>query len=545
MRRSNPLNRRAWIAPITTFLMTVGGGGVPCSVGQVEPAEPEVVPATRPLAWHYEVLQRYRLEPTPKAILEFIDDLRGGSEIQVRIAKAIDDLGSDEFVTREKASRVLTRLSIAAERQLRAAAKSPVLEVAYRAKLILNHLDSWRTSDKQNAVLLAGLIVLREKRPKNAVPALLDLIRYLDDEFLRSAAYETIWALVSAEDEEVLRGYAKTGTPTIKAAALVGLEIVIGERAVSVVQPFLTDSVENVRLGAARALLNHRPRECVDVLADLLTARQPHIRSQAAALFQVVTGIEESTANGFPDFKAEQRKWSEVRVTHKLQVPVGEARLDATPFRSIFFESFDREMKQVESRYGLFRFETTLDEGRASVARNLLRFQGAFKTPGADGDQRLVLPATSVIGRRNLPSEFQIRTRLGGEAIGAGAYHVGVSVGNVRILFHPGHRGGGFRAERADNRQFLMQNVDMGFTPRGGVMHDMIINVRESKKHIVYFDVTVIDGTNPKNRFNRKFPISKSAIKEMDQIGLERSGRNGGMGFFGRTLITFQRAADE
>jgi hypothetical protein len=148
-----------------------------------------------------------------------------------------------------------------------------------------------------------------------------------------------------------------------------------------------------------------------------------------------------------------------------------------------------------------------------------------------EGDQRLFVTAEKLLGQPTFPARFQVKAALGGEAEGAGAWHVGVALGNVRVLFHPGLSGGAFRAERVDNHQSLAGN-NMTFTPAGGVLHEMTIDV-EQGKNTIRLDVVIVDGAKSGQRFTQSLVLQTNATGDLRRIGLERSGRTGGAALFG------------
>lgn len=517
--------------------------GFACLVGCFLAQRQSLLADETPAAdWHLDVLQRFQVKPDADSVLKFVNTFRTDSVTQQQVAKLIEQLGHEDFAVRERASKQLMQLNVRAESQLRTAAiNSTDLEVAFRARQVLQRLDIWKNTDEQNTVLLAALVLLKRLKPQHATEPVLDLIRYLDDSYVRNSAYEVVWATASKSDAELFRRYSHIGPSTIQAAAIVGLELALEEDAVVEIEPFLSNTNSRLRLAAARALINHRPKLAVDTLARLLDDRDPDVQVHAMTLFGLATGKRFDFDDRFPQFTQWRQEWVSHRHTLPLRVPLGEERLDATPQRTLFFETFDNEVATIGEKYGVFQFENTLKEGGASVARNMLRFSGQFRVPGADGDQRLFLTAPAVLGQREFPKEFRIRTRMGGANGNPGTWHVGVSVGNLRILFHPGLKGGAFRAERIDTRQALMLNTDLGFTPRTGVTHDVQINVRVANGHAVYFTVVVTDGTNPKARFERTFLASKTAVGRINRIGLERSGRTGGTAYFGRLMVTFGR----
>jgi len=177
--------------------------------------------------------------------------------------------------------------------------------------------------------------------------------------------------------------------------------------------------------------------------------------------------------------------------------------------------------------YGRLSFESTLPGVEAHVA------DGVFVIDGQrdESDQRLVLTATELSGDEELPDRFEFRSQIGGEAAGKGGYHVGMTVGNVKMLFHPAYTGGGFRVEQSDDHHYLTTNENMGFTPEDGKTYEMTVDVQRDAENVRY-DIMVINADDPTQRFRKRvvYPVSK--VGRWDRVALERSGRTGGAALF-------------
>ena len=194
-----------------------------------------------------------------------------------------------------------------------------------------------------------------------------------------------------------------------------------------------------------------------------------------------------------------------------------------------FYEWFGEEAKSLENGYHLFELENPIKRiCRVSDARLILEGDEI-----KDGAQRLVLRSKSWPGRDTFGDRFEVSAKLGGEIKSSGSWHLGISIGNVRALYHPGYRGGGFRFETVSNTEQLSQmTIDMGFTPADKLLEKMTVQVQKLADGKVSLKVTVREqGPNPKT-FTKRVLVPAEKIGPLDQIGLDRSGRRGGSAFF-------------
>lgn len=202
----------------------------------------------------------------------------------------------------------------------------------------------------------------------------------------------------------------------------------------------------------------------------------------------------------------------------------------AKPEPPLFVEFFRDPAPSLEKGYRKFRF--VADPGLlGSVSDGTLRLNGQH---GGDADQRLRLDAKSLAGQETFPDSFRIEVKLGGEAKGAGTYHVGLSVGNVRALFHPAYQGGGFRFQRVDDQKQLTENSSMGFEPEGGKLQRMSLSVKRIPGGKVELEATIGNGTKV---FTERKVVEESVIGKLDHLSLDRSGRMGGDGLFDDLVV--------
>lgn len=200
-----------------------------------------------------------------------------------------------------------------------------------------------------------------------------------------------------------------------------------------------------------------------------------------------------------------------------------------------FYEWFGEDATELVDRYHLLQFKSSVDRN-GQIAQNQLCF---FGTKVGDGDQRMILSSKLWPGKDDFGDSFTVTTRLGGEPKAAGSWHLGVSIGNVRVLYHPGYRGGGFRFETVDeNLPLGTMTANMGFDAPGSPLERMIIDVRRLPAEKVALTVAVISGGKNPTTFKQSAVVPQKQIGPLDHIGLDRSGRSGGVAFFADFSVT-------
>ena len=124
-----------------------------------------------------------------------------------------------------------------------------------------------------------------------------------------------------------------------------------------------------------------------------------------------------------------------------------------------------------------------------------------------------------------------VEARVGGMPGNEVGWHVGLSIGKVKALFHPGFAGGAFRFEHVDTHAEYLSNQNMPFTPASGALHTMRLQVTPRPDGGALLRASVKDnGSNQVFHCEQQF--TQEQIGPLNRIGMERSGREGGAAMF-------------
>jgi HEAT repeat protein len=198
----------------------------------------------------------------------------------------LGNLGSEDFASRETASRELFALGRRSLPQLREAVKEKDAEVARRSKLLMERIEQ----EPSHHLPSAAVRLLALRKPAGSAAALLDYLPFAEDENLTAEVQKSLNALALRDgklDPALLRALADN-RPQLRAAAAEALVQGGETEGRAAARALLKDAAPVVRLRTALALAMARERDGVPVLIDLLTVLSgEHVGQVEDALYQL------------------------------------------------------------------------------------------------------------------------------------------------------------------------------------------------------------------------------------------------------------------
>ncbi len=469
--------------------------------------------------------------PDSQGAIRLLNRLTTSNATVDEIGKYIRELGSDNFHARRNARFQLLGMGSIANAQLSSAIHSHDFETVLQTKSILRSLKSKSNEAVREEQVLAAFRLLSTEVNRACVPSVLAIIPELKSKTLLKHGAIVLWASVSDEHRDQIASALQHPNAEVRIAAIPAWEIIEGEKAVELVRPLLSDVQSAIRLSAARALFDHAPRVCMETLIDLLDSEDRSTRLQAAWLTAEAFD-EQHAISSDRTFGEQAELWREklrTSANQPNQYRLGNARHQIRPFLAGFKEQFDRSISSLKTHYGDLQYVDSVGDAVASVSNGIARMHGSDKK----GEQKLLIKAEQVIGTEQFSKPFTVVAELGGEAKGIGTYHVGISIGNLRILFYPGLRNGGFRIECVDSKVFKVSKRPMPFTPGHEVLCEMCIVVTPLQNGAVRLETTITDPRTPSRPFTNNYVAQAKDIRRLETICLERSGGAGGAALFG------------
>ncbi|MEM8670713.1 MAG: hypothetical protein AAGG48_24515 [Planctomycetota bacterium] len=241
--------------------------------------------STESSAQDFDLLQQYGIECNKDSLAEFFESLNPEGEIITATKALIAKLGAEDFRTREASMLKLLAMPQLPIELLKEAAVDEDPEIQWRAKILLSKAGS-----QSRQLLRESLRAISEKEVKGLCESVLSCTAYYDDMSMQRLAQKALIATVLESDAEILREAAKDEDANVRAIAFRGLASALGDDASDDLRLGLKDAVERVRLYTAFELAKRGDRGVLDTFADLLSADDLKVRSQAVQILRSMTG---------------------------------------------------------------------------------------------------------------------------------------------------------------------------------------------------------------------------------------------------------------
>ncbi len=195
-----------------------------------------------------------------------------------------------------------------------------------------------------------------------------------------------------------------------------------------------------------------------------------------------------------------------------------------------FYEWFGTQSQDCSKGYRQFIYQGP-KEARSFIKNSQLVISGQRQ---GEHDQRIILQSHKWPNRKKHPHHIIVNCSLG-TTTRASSYHVGITIGKIKALIHPGHLGGAFRCEQINTKKEIIQNCQMGYTPSINQLHHFQLTAKHIENEKV--KLSIIIKSKNKKRFEKNIILNKNDIGDFSQISLDRSGKEGGDAFFDNLRI--------
>ena len=191
-----------------------------------------------------------------------------------------------------------------------------------------------------------------------------------------------------------------------------------------------------------------------------------------------------------------------------------------------FYEWFGTKSADCTKGYRQLVYEGPMDV-KPFIKNSQLVIPG--KRPGG-ADQRMILRSSTWPATKESPKHIRVSCLVGSTGEEVSTHHLGITIGKVKTLIHPGHREGGFRFEQIGTKREFTDNINTGYTPAPNMLHRIEVTAQHMKNGKVHLNAVVISPN--KKRFETSIELDQEDIGEFNQISLDRSGRSGGDVYF-------------
>jgi hypothetical protein len=257
------------------------------------------------LVQYTNTLKEARVPTEGKGLLAYFRARTLTERDKAKLAGLVRSLGDESFAVREQAGRDLLAAGRAAVPFLRAAVNDPDLEIAKRAKRLLETIEE----GKELPVAAAAAHVLADRKPDGALETLLAYVPFAGDETVEDAVRTALVKLGvrggKAEAALMTALTDKDASRRATAAYVVGKAT--GEQRQSLAKLF-KDGDARVRFEAATALVSAGEKTAVPVICALLDDGPTLLAWQAEDLLFRIAGERAPRASlGTGDMESRQK----------------------------------------------------------------------------------------------------------------------------------------------------------------------------------------------------------------------------------------------
>ena len=271
-------------------------------------------------------LERFGYELSPAGVRQCLNDIVWTAEREALYLRCLDDLGAEDFATRETAMHSLIALPSLPHKRLHDEAMSAATDIDKKQRIlqVLNHNTSFRLE----TILYhaADLISARDgsgtereayRGLATELVAATDVID-VKQRAVWDATLRAIRSTATGDDFETLRQGLQRSGPMARAASVAGIATLDDPaEALAAIKPLLEDEDDRVRYQAAVETQAKASRDCVPAFISLLDSTVPyrkwglHLRFRAIQALKDLTGLDHGYRAGLKpeDRKAPIEKW--------------------------------------------------------------------------------------------------------------------------------------------------------------------------------------------------------------------------------------------
>ena len=273
-------------------------------------------------------LKQHGIQPTAESVGQYLRGLHPGPDARAEMTALVQQLGDQDFLKREAATKQLLRMPVIAHDLLKQAVEGEDLEIRWRASLVQRQADG-----RAARVLHAAFQAIQEQGLKGLAEPVVMALPLCKEEYMSQAARRALQSTSRPEDVELLLRSLASAQRETRVAGVETLPVVIGAKAIGDLRPLLDDKDDHVAVAAAVAVANLGEREALAAFGRLLESPELKVRTRAGQALRAVTGQDfQFVAYDKPEQRAVATKaWRDWLTTEgktaKFDYPIKEARV--------------------------------------------------------------------------------------------------------------------------------------------------------------------------------------------------------------------------